>query len=463
MAKRYWGRSQATRELSFSIYNSLAKQDAKEKINEILKPETQNRLKNYSKELEKIQIDLESSYNRIMDSALMDSDIFEDLLKILSQNDVENQHNLAKELFANNSIKDQSFKNDINSYIYNYNRMYNGIINASEEVNSIMEKFRGDHMLYGIGTPSSLTIMSRTAYSELERNNRDLFELKYTYTDKGGYKLSQLQFTDETRLLSTGNTTYSTLKGRLEALSYERNDVIYNILPYNNGNTGVSFKNTWNTLRSTTIYSAQALNKTEAELAEMKNTSKYAWAARKLEYLFEPGLDLNNLSQQLNYKINNAENTLGFATGDVNIATRINGQDYNFALQMKYANGNMPWNGTSISSLQNSLKFLSNKDGLFKEFSNAISNNDQRNAMDNFFKDKFNYSLNSLEKQNENYARQEIDKIFNEAFGGNPLFMDFLNSEECEDMKIDIYNAWIDESTEMNNEEAESIEEDTSW
>jgi transcription elongation factor Elf1 len=41
--------------------------------------------------------------------------------------------------------------------------------------------------------------------------------------------------------------------------------------------------------------------------------------------------------------------------------------------------------------------------------------------------------------------------------------MDFLNSEECEDMKIDIYNAWIDESTEMNNEEAESIEEDTSW
>jgi hypothetical protein len=39
------------------------------------------------------------------------------------------------------------------------------------------------------------------------------------------------------------------------------------------------------------------LNKTEAELAEMKNTSKYAWAARKLEYLFEPGLDLNNLSQ----------------------------------------------------------------------------------------------------------------------------------------------------------------------
>lgn len=460
---RYWGRSQATRELSWSIYKSSAKEDIAQKINEILNSNTQNRLKNYSIELEKIQKELEESYTKIMNSIFMDSDVFEDLRILLSKN--ENQQNLAT-LLSNNAISDKTFQNDISSYINNYNRMYNGMINATEEVNSIMEKFRGDRMLYGIGTSSSLSIMSRTAYSELERNNRDLFELKYNYNEKTkAYTLSQLQFTDEKYHLATGNTNYSTLKDRIYKLSEERNDIINNILPYNNPSIkDKTFKQTWDTLRTTKIFSSQAEGKTAEELGNMKNISKYAWAARKLEYLFSPDLNLEDLSS-LNYKINNAENILGFATGDVNIATTINGQDYKFALQMKYYNGTQPWNGTSISSLQNSLKFLSNKDGLFSEFANAINNNNDTNSMNRFFKEKFNYSLDKMEELNSAFAYNQINNIFKDAFGENPLFMDFLDSEECEQMKEDIYNDWMEASTDANNEESESYDngDSTPW
>jgi len=66
--------------------------------------------------------------------------------------------------------------------------MYDGMINASEEVTHIMEKFRGDRQLYGIGTSSSLSIMSASAYSSLERNNRDLFSLKFKESSSGSYQ-----------------------------------------------------------------------------------------------------------------------------------------------------------------------------------------------------------------------------------------------------------------------------------
>ena len=363
MAK-YWGRSQATRELAFSIYHSRAKENIATKIEEIINPQTRARLETYSKELAKAQLELEDSYNNILNSIFSNDSILDDLADILSKTTYEqNEQNLLTNFFKNNtSITNENFKQDITTYVNNYNRMYDGMINASEEVTHIMEKFRGDRQLYGIGTSSSLSIMSASAYSSLERNNRDLFSLKFKESSSGSYqKLDQLQVADKYSIRD--------LKSRIANELYG-GDVLTDILNSQfSTSSNTTFKQVWKELKNNQIYSSAAYGKNDQELNEMKNTTKYAWRARKLEYLFNEDIlqGIENIDQ-LNYKISNSENTLGFATGDVNIKTTINQQDYSFAIQLKYAGGSKPWNGTSISSLQNSLKFLSNKDGLFSEF-----------------------------------------------------------------------------------------------
>ena len=153
---RYWGRTQATKELAYSIFQRSAATEIKDKLNNFLgSNKIQNKIK---KELDKLSTgksNLEFTYNELYKALVKEGyfdqgSILEDIMDILSTNGaIEYRENLLNQFFNTNMLS-SSLETKINDYFYNYESMYNNVLNASDTVQKIMDQIRGDTSLYAL-------------------------------------------------------------------------------------------------------------------------------------------------------------------------------------------------------------------------------------------------------------------------------------------------------------------------
>lgn len=445
---RYWGRTQATKELAYSIFQRSAATEIKDKLNNFLgSNKIQNEIKKELDRLSTGKSNLEFTYNELYKALIKEGyfdqgSILEDIMDILSTNGaVEYRENLLNQFFNTNMLS-SSLENKINDYFYNYESMYNNVLNASDTVQKIMDQIRGDTSLYALGTAQTVSLMTASAYTSLERNNRNLFELSFRENKQGEYTLNQLR-------AKKGIENADLLKSisNLAKDPIYSNKIIFNLLDYKVGeNTNITYRTVWNELQATTI--------------QAKQQDKVLGEGRKLEFLLSGEFMNVNTISDIKEVINNnqgkrsiSENIFGFATGDINVDSSFG----KFGIQTKYSNEKMPWNGTSVNGLINSLSLLSNKDNLIQNtIYHTINNVSDLNTANDFFKIVYGSSFDKVGWKAQEYIYQEIEGAFSDAFNNNPLFYSYLASQQFQDLEEDIFEDY----TETYSEETDTAIED---
>ena len=388
---------------------------------------------------------LETAYNDLLRNLIKEgyydqNGILDQLNNILLTNGtLSTRENLLSNMLNKSSNISSSLESKINNYFYNYESMYNNILNASESVQKIMDNIRGDQSLYALGVDKQLTLMTASTYTQFEKNNRNLFNLSFLKDKNGNYSLNQLQ--------ARKGIDNQTLIDSLKQLYNNNSDkMILNLFDNKINSSGITFGQVWDQLQSTKIEAKEFSQKYIGQHKELGHS-------RKLEFLlsgkFQNVTTLNGIQdviKQNQGQLSMSENIFGFATGDINAQTQVG----KLGVQVKYSNGEMPWNGTSVNGLINTLTFLSNEKNLVQN----VVNNTMRNAdiatANKFFKQTFGLPFDKVGWRAQEYVYNKLDTMFSDAFASNPLFYSFLASQQCEDIKDNIFNDY-----------AESYEEDT--
>ena len=439
--KPWQQRDRVVRDLAYSMYFSKAEENAQNMIDKILTSDRQNKLKFFSSNIEKLKEILEEDYQyfNFQEKSVLDDLINEitkkELLenkdlgsKYLTKTDLGTTKNLAKQILNDDDLRKQRFIN-------NYNRMNDIMLQSADEITAIMEGFRGDKLLYGIGTTSSLTIMTATEYSKFERNNRDLFRLQFS--EHGTLQNLSLDM----------NAVIDTAKLQKES----RSDLIRNRLKNNNIVNNLfensELRQTWNQLKSAKLYNKNMYGKSDQEAMENYSARQRSlWRARRLEHLFEDDVLEGNI-QKIDRRFSNQENITGFATGDFNFQI----DDSKFALQFKYFNGKDSWNGVSINSIKQSLNFFTDKDKILSKFQKQIYNN--QSAVDKNFKALFGMTLEDYKKEiDDNFkykASNTLENIFKNQLP--PELYDILWSQFEESDSIDTITQGMEEQVLEDN------------
>lgn len=446
MARISWNRTQATRELAYSIFQRASTDEIKNKLGDFLGSQnTQNEIKKNLERLSYGKQSLETAYNDLLRNLIKEgyydqNGILDQLNNVLSTNgSLSTRENLLSNMLNQNSNISSSLELKINNYFYNYESMYNNILNASESVQKIMDNIRGDQSLYALGVDKQLTLMTASTYTQFERDNRNLFNLSFSKDKNGNYSLNQLQ--------ARKGIDNQTLVDSLKQLYNNNSDkMILNLFDNKINSSGITFGQVWDQLQSTRIEAKEFSQKYMGQHKELG-------PSRKLEFLlsgeFQNVTTLNGIQdviKQNQGQRSMSENIFGFATGDVNAQTQVG----RLGIQAKYSNGEMPWNGTSVNGLINTLTFLSNKDNLVQNVINNTMKNADTATANEFFKQTFGLPFDKVGWRAQEYVYNELDTMFSDAFADNPLFYSFLASQQCEDIKDNIFNDYT-----------ESYEEDT--
>ena len=445
MAKNWWQRTRITRDLAYSMYYSKAQENVQASINDILTAARIDKLDKYSQNINFLKNRLEDNYKKLLEE---EGSILDQLIDNISQKELKVDENLGKKLLSltsdiNYSLQDQ--------FINDYNKMNDILLQASDEITKIMEEFRGDNLLYGIGTVNSFTIMTADNYSKFERENRDLFKLQFSKTGR----LTGLALTDEEDLKKIANNNgiknpTQLLKNRLE----NNENIVSNLFQDS------ELKKAWNKLKSAQLYNKNMRGLSNEEIKERYNSRQSSlWRARRLEHLFESDVLEGNI-QKINKKYSNQENITGFATGDVNFFMEHANKQYNFALQLKYFNGKQGWNGTSVNSVVESLKFFTNKDNIFQQFKEDIYESAKNpSILGKNFKQLFGKSINDYSKEVKEFTHNKIEKAFEDAFNiqtsklGQEMWDNFKDSGIIDE----ISDSMQEQETENNNADNDNI------